>query len=619
MPGLIGYSKYHSMKDDSLHLEEMANRLEPEARFQRNLFEEGKVGLGRVSLGILNPAIQPLWNRDHSRCIIMEGELYNQQKLKDELENNYDRNPLQTDSDAELALYMFETYGDDFAARLNGDFVLAIWDHPQRKLLITNDRLGLYPLYYAHAGNKLSFASGVRALLADPQLSHAIDKIAFAQFLTFDHVLDDRTYLEAVKLLPQASVLTYMDGRLKIHPYWKLHYLDLHELRDEKEDIDQLNHLLQQAVRRRISDDPTKGLLLSGGLDSRVILAEMAEALNPKQIHTFSWGIPGCDDCRAAKELAAIAGSNYHFYELKPDWLIEKANEAVARTDGLGNIANLHALAAAGQEAAIAPILFKGFLGDAMFGYAAHRRLWGNYDEQTSYLIHQQTHRGNGVIYFDSSDYPALFTDDFNKEVGDAVFESYRAGMKRSNASQLAIQRLYFDLTQRVPRMTLNGVEVVRGYAAVRLPFADNDLVDFSLVIPPGYLHERYIAYLAFTSKYHRFAKVPNPSTGLPMVSCARDTLLRARKDLRWQIRTLGLEKLLAPEARPYKDYGAWFRHELRHWVESTLLNPHSLERGIFYPDTIRQKVAEHMAGKDYAVQLGGLLTLELWQQQFLD
>jgi len=619
MPGLIGYLKYHALKDDPLRLEEMANRLEPEARFQRHLFEEGEIGLGRVSLGILNPAIQPLWNRDHSRCIIMEGELYNSQQLKDESGKSGDRGPLQASGDAELALFMYETFGDDFAARLNGDFVLAIWDRPQRKLLITNDRLGLYPLYYADTGNKLSFASGVRALLADPQLSRAIDKIAFAEFLTFDHVLDDRTHLEAVKLLPQASVLTYMDGRLAIHPYWKLQYPDLHELRDEQADMDQLNHLLQQAVRRRLSGNSAKGLLLSGGLDSRVILAEMSEALPPKQCHTFSWGIPGCDDCRAAKELAAIARSDHHFYELKQDWLIEKASEAVARSDGLGNIANLHALAAADQEAAIAPVLFKGFLGDAMFGYAAHRRFWGNYDEQTSYNIHMRTHRGHGVIFFNSSDYHSLFTEDFNKGIGNAVEESYRAGMKRSNASQLAIQRLYFDFTQRVPRMTLNGVEVVRGYAAVRLPFADNDLVDFSLVIPPGYLHERYIAYLAFTSKYHQFAKVPNPSTGLPMVNCARDILLRAGKDLRWRLRPMGLDKLLGPESRPYKDYGAWFRNRLRAWVESTLLNPRSLERGIFQPDTIRQKVAEHMAGADYAVQLGGLLTLELWQQQFLD
>jgi len=619
MPGLIGFLKYRDRKDDPLSLEAMAHRLEPEGRFQRQLFEEGEIGLGRLSLGILNPATQPLWNRDHSRCIIMEGELYNQQELKDELARNGDQGQFRTDSDAELALAMYETFGENFAVRLNGDFVLAIWNRPQRKLLITNDRLGLYPLYYADSGNKLTFASGVRALLADPQLSREIDQIAFAEFLTFDHVLDDRTHLQAVKLLPQASVLTCVDGHFAIHPYWNLKYPDLHELRDEQADIDQLNHLLQQAVRRRMGGSFPKGLLLSGGLDSRVILAGMAETAPPKQFHTFSWGIPGCDDCRAAKELAAIAGSQHHFYELKQDWLIEKANEAVMRTDGLGNIANLHAIAAANQEAAIAPILFKGFLGDAMFGYAAHRRFWGNYDEKTSFNIHLRTHRGHGVIFFDPSDYPSLFTDDFNRQVGDSVFESYRAGMKRSNTSQLALQRLYFDFNQRVPRMTLNGVEVVRGYGAVRLPFADNDLVDFSLVIPPGYLHERYIAYLAFISKYHQLAKVPNPSTGLPMVSCVRDTWLRARKDLRWHLRPFGLDKLLGPEARPYKDYGAWFRNRLRNWVEATLLNPRALERGIFQPDAIRQKVAEHMAGKDYAVQLGSLLTLELWQQQFLD
>jgi asparagine synthase (glutamine-hydrolysing) len=617
MPGLIGYVNRKSKEHAALSLEAMGRLLEPEQRFSRDLYEESPVGLGRISLEILNPGEQPLWNEDRSLGIVMDGEFYDRQQLKKDLLARGNR--IQTDSDAELALCLYQAHGDEFVAGLKGAFVLVIWDRGERKLLVANDRLGLYPLYYAQTSSGLIFAAGVRALLADSSLSLALDKTAIAEFLTFDHVLDDRTLLESVKLLPQASLMVYKDDQLCIRPYWDLQYAEFHEVRDEDADVDRLNFLLQQAVQRQVQGDRPKGLLLSGGLDSRVILALLAENISPGQLHTFTWGIPGCDDARAARELASISGTRHHFLELNSGWLADKANEAVRLTDGLGNIVNLHAFANVEEEARFAQVLFKGFLGDAMFGFAVNRYFWANYNEDNLYKVHKAAHHYHGVITFDAIDHISLFTNDFQHAVGDSVFESYRAGMKRSNASQSATQRLFFDLTQRVPRMTINGVEVVRSHAAVRLPFADYDVLDFSLQIPPGYLFNRHIAYRAFTEKYPQLAKVPNPSTGLPMISCARDILLRAKKDFQWHLRSRGLDKLAGPEKRPYKDYNTWFRTVLRNWVEGTLLDPHTLQRGLFQPDYVRQQVAGHMAGDNRAVRLGGLLSLELWLRQFVD
>lgn len=617
MPGLIGYITHNPKPNAKLTLKAMADLLQPEPRFARELYEDAPLGLGRISLGILNPQPQPVWNEDRTLAIILDGEFYNSSELKREAEGaGYATGNL---GDAQTALCLYQNLGENFANILNGAFVLAIWDSLQHKLLIVNDRLGLYPLYYAQTAQGLVFASGVRALLADPTLPRCPDRIGIAQFLTFDHLLDDRTLLDAVKLLPQASLLTFQDERLQIRPYWKLQYPNQHELREIDQDVQRLNHLLEQAVRRQTRDDLSKGLLLSGGLDSRMLLAELAETLPAGQLDTFTWGIPGCDDCRAATELAAIAKTRHHFYELRPEWLANKAEEAVRLTDGLGNVINLHALAAAPQEGAISKVLFKGFLGDAMFGFAVNRRFWADYDDQNAFRTHVLSHHDHGVITFDQPEHAALFTPDFQTAVGDAVFESYRAGMKRSGASQLATQRLYFDLTQRVPRMTINGVEVVRAYAAARLPFADYDLLDFSCQIPPGYTFERYIAYRAFTEKFARYAKVPNPTTGLPMISCARDVLLRGRNNLRWHLQARNLDKLIGPERRPYKDYNGWFRRELRGWVESLLLDSHSLDRGFFQPEYIRQVVSEQMAGKDLATHLGALLSLELWLRQYLD
>ncbi|OGO36006.1 MAG: hypothetical protein A2W35_14945 [Chloroflexi bacterium RBG_16_57_11] len=600
----------------------MGNALESDARFKQHLFEGVGFGLGRVSLDILNPQPQPIWSHDQSRCAVMEGELYDQQGLRWELEQRGVQ--FQAESDAELALHLYEAYGEDFAEKLNGVFAIAIWDGDERKMVVVNDRLSNQPVYYALTRNGLIFGSGVRALLTDPALSCQTDRLAIAQFLTFDHVLDDRTFLEEVKLLPQASLLTFRQttgdaGRVSIRRYWELKYADAYPLRSETDYVEELKQLTRQAVARRVSGEMPLGILLSGGLDSRVLLGELADLVPGDRLHTFTWGIPGCDDSRSAKELAKVAHAQHHFFELKPDWLLEKAEEAVRITDGMGNVTNLHALAAAQEESQLARVVFKGFVGDAMMGYALVKRFWGDYDEETWFRAHLKTHTELGLITFNAQEQTRLFTDEFQRQIGDSVFEGYRMGLKRFGSREMAMQRLYFDMTQRVPRMTLHGVEVMRSYAPVRLPFCDNDLYDFTLRVPPGYLFERRLIARAFSEAHPALAKVPIAGSGMPMIACSREITARAWKLAQWHLRNHGLSRLAGPYARPYKDYNLWFRTLLRPWVEETLLNPTALGRGYFNPDYLRKLVGAHMAGAEHAVRLGAFLSLELWHKQFID
>jgi asparagine synthase (glutamine-hydrolysing) len=247
------------------------------------------------------------------------------------------------------------------------------------------------------------------------------------------------------------------------------------------------------------------------------------------------------------------------------------------------------------------------------------KRFWGDYDEETWFKAHLQTHTEHGVIAFNAQEQQRLFAEEFQRHIGDGVFESYRAGMKRAGSHQMAVQRLYFDMTQRVPRMTLNGVEVMRSFAPVRLPFCDNDLYDFTTRVPPGYLFERRLSARAFSEAHPDLAKVPIAGDGLPMIACSREIMARAWKLAQWHLRNRGLHRLAGPYARPYKDYNLWFRTILRPWVEETLLSPQALGRGYFNPDYLRNLVSEHMAGANHAVRLGAFLSLELWHRQFID
>ena len=303
---------------------------------------------------------------------------------------------------SELILKLYQAFGTGFAIKVNGAFIAAIWDQISGQMVLVNDRLGLYPLYYAQVPSGLIFASGVRALLADPSLPRSVDRVAMAQFLTFDHVLGQRTLLEAVQLLPQATFLFFQEGRLiRQDQYWRPQHPLTYEFGTEDDWREALHESLRKAVQRQALGNLPTGLLLSGGLDSRYLAALLVNQ-QETPLRTFTWGTPGCDDVRYAAELAKILKTQHFFFELKPDWLQHRAAEAVCLTDGLGNVVNLHALATLEQEAQHAKVAYKGFLGDAMMGYAQRPQFWADYDDATRYRAHFQAHEDQGVHYFSS-------------------------------------------------------------------------------------------------------------------------------------------------------------------------------------------------------------------------
>jgi asparagine synthase (glutamine-hydrolysing) len=591
----------------------MARALEPEDRFRRALYHEAGMGLGRVGLDFSGSGAEVVWNDDRTLALVMEGELYNAEALERTV--MVDRSPAR--SHAELMLRLYERCGTTCLGRVNGAFVVAVWDSRQKQLVVFNDRLGLHPLYYALDSGGVLFGSGVRALLAEPALKRSVDLVAINQFLIHDHALGDRTFLESVRLLPQASVLTYRDGASTIRPYWQLRYPEYYEPRPEQAYVEGFQHHLREAVRRQREDTRPAAMLLSGGLDSRLLLGLLCED-GPK-VQTFTFGVPRCDDALVAEEVARACGTRHRFFELKSDWLIDIAEAAVRTTDGLGNIVNLHTMANIEAQSQYADVLYKGFLGDALFGFAVFRQMWGDYANGARYEIHRSVHRANGVLNYEPPEEAKLLTDAFVARAGDGAYQEYRDGMDRSGSRQLANQRLYFDLTQRVPRMTLNGVEVARTRAVVRLPFSDNDLIDFALTVPPGFLFERYLPKAALVAMFPELAGIPIASTGRPLRANARDLVAQVKTLLSWHLKKRGLGHLAPGERRPYKDYERWFRTVLRSWVEQILLDRRTLDRGYFRPDYVRALVDAHMHGDRHAVRLGALLTIELWHRQFVD
>jgi asparagine synthase (glutamine-hydrolysing) len=618
MTGLVGFVKDTTSENATELLNKMVHALESEQeRFHIDTFSSGCFGIGCLNHKFENPQNQIAWNQSKTVCLSFLGEIYNSKELMVELSSHGYNKPVQNTS--ELFLSLYEIFDETFVSKINGAFLVIIWDQQKKELKIINDRLGLYPIYYALVSDGLIYSTGVRSLLVDPKLDRSINFTSIAQFITFDHLLDHQTLLSSVQLMSQGSILTYTQSNINIRKYWDFKYPRFYKHRSLQDYIEELVDTLENAVRRQSPDGIPAGLLLSGGLDSRFLLALLTKINHSETLHTFTWGIPNCDDAKIAQELAKKTRTQHHFFELKPDYLLHKASEAVRLTDGMANIINLHALATLDEEAEYAQIIYKGFLGDAMMGFALQPAFWADYDEDTSEAVHLSIHNYQGVYYFDRNEQRKLFTDSFEKTVGNSVFETYREGMNRADHNQLAVQRLYFDYTQRVPRHTLNGVKVVRSRAQVRLPFADNDLVDFSLIVPPGYHYKRQLIRLAFINAFPYLAKTPVSDTGLPMVSCSRDLILRTKQLVKWHVNNRLGNKIHWPTRQPYKDYNNWFRTILRPWVEKLLLSNECLERGYFRPEYLQNLISDHMLGKDNTVKLGAMLSLELWHKENID
>jgi asparagine synthase (glutamine-hydrolysing) len=616
MPGLIGITGKVDRDCGARLLADMAQAVKHEEWYRVDLHSEHECSMGRLTLGLLNDTPQPAWNEDQTLCVIMEGELYDHADLKQTLLEQ--GHCFDVNNDAELLLHLYEELGEEFALQLNGSFIAALWDRRAKKLLIATDRMGSHPLYYAHYHGKFSFAPNVHGLLVDPDLPRTVDRVAIAQAFTFDHILDDRTWLTNVHLMPPASILVYQENNLVIRSYWTMKYAESYPLQSEEDYYEGFLHSLRRAVKRQTRSCLPAGMMLSGGLDSRMLAAVIRDGPLVEPLSTFTWGIPGCDDARYAKDVAREIGADYHFFELKPDYLLSHAVKGVRLTNG-SNCVHYHALASVSQATQFAKVIFKGVMGDAMMGTALTRHFWADYDSETKANVHFQTHYDRGVLLFTPQEQELLFTAPFQQQINGAVMDAYRAGMLASQSSQLADQRIYFDLRQRIPRMTWNGVELVRSQAVVRTPYSDNDVVEFALRLPPGFRFERYLVKRVLTEKYVELAQIPYTETGLPLRPCARDVLIRSQRLLAWHLNRYGLRATPDIPKRPYANYALWFRTTLREWVRDILLHKRALDRGYFNPAQVQRLFAEQMAGADHTVKLGALLSLELWHRQFLD
>ncbi len=360
---------------DFLH---QGDKYEPDVRRMNNalshrgpdadgVFIQGSACLGHRRLSIIDTSAsgnQPFTDVSGRFTVVYNGELYNYLELKKEL--NY---PFQTETDTEVLLAAFIRWGANCVHFLRGMFAFAIWDSEKQSLFIARDRMGIKPLYYAHIGSKLIYASEIRAILSSGQVEAKTDKSTVFEFLRFQTVFAPRTMITGVQMLEPGCYLTFDNTGLRINRWWDAEKFIGKNQGDKVETQGEVKRLLKNAVRERLMADVPFGAFLSGGIDSSVIVALMAET-SSHQVKTFSvvFDEKNFSEEKYSRMIAEKYQTDHEEILLTPETFLEKVPAAIDALDHpSGDGPNTYVISEATRKKGIKMAL-SGLGGDELFG-----------------------------------------------------------------------------------------------------------------------------------------------------------------------------------------------------------------------------------------------------------
>jgi len=342
-------------------------------------FEDAAAGLAHRRLSIIDlseAGRQPMEGRDGGRWITYNGELYNYRHLRAELQKL--GHTFRTETDTEVILAAWDQWGREALQRFDGMFAFGIWDTGTRTLTIARDHLGIKPLYYVHRNHLFAFASEAKGLFEIEGIDRAIDPDALTSALLFLWVPEPRTgYREVLKLEP-GCLAEYRDGRLDVQQYWDVPiglWRD-EPRRSEGDLVEELRDVLETTVREQLVADVPVGALLSGGLDSSIVVALMRRATTgPIQTYTIGFSAEDkrmeamSDDATYAARVAALFGTEHREIVARPD-INGLLDDVLWHLDDPvldGAAINTLLISRAAREAGT-PVLLNGMGGDELFG-----------------------------------------------------------------------------------------------------------------------------------------------------------------------------------------------------------------------------------------------------------
>ena len=315
MCGIAGIVATHALRpDDRGRVLRMRDVLAHRGPDGAGVFADDRAALGHRRLSIVDLAggAQPMANEDETIQVVFNGEIYNHADLRPQLEAAGHR--YHTRSDTETIVHAYEQWGDDCVQRFRGMFAFAIWDAPRRRLLLARDRLGVKPLYWAWAGDRLLFASEIKAILESGLIAARANEAVLPEVLATRATAGEETLFRGIHKLMPGHVLTMADGHVQQRRYWDVPSAPepAATAKGRADDAEAFRALLDESVRMRLMSDVPLGVFLSGGIDCSAIAGLMARRVGKLQTFSVAFEDRACNELEYAREVAASIGAEHH-------------------------------------------------------------------------------------------------------------------------------------------------------------------------------------------------------------------------------------------------------------------------------------------------------------------
>jgi asparagine synthase (glutamine-hydrolysing) len=604
---------------------------EPKRPVDNLINEKGfEVGLGHRRLSIIDLSIaahQPMCNEDGKIWIVFNGEIYNFQTIREQLEKK--GHFFKSKSDTEVILHAYEEWGAECVNRFRGMFAFAIWDSKLQRLFMARDRLGKKPLVYCNRNGWFAFASEIKALLQIPGVEKKVNRNAIHHYLTYQYVPSPDTIFEGIKKLRPAHYLLYdRDGNLRIERYWRLCFDSSHHTAFDMQELSgRIQKELEESVKLRLISDVPLGAFLSGGVDSSLIVGIMAR-LSRKPVKTFSVGFEEkeFDELIYAGLVSKYFGTEHHEFTVKPNAveilpkLVWHYNEPFADSSAIPT----YYVSKVTKD--FVKVVLTGDAGDENFaGYRRYLfsqwvaiftrlpqklrknlmppllRALSSFHVQEARLnrladfidmltAEQEKNYLEQIRVFNAKEKEDIYTREFREDLNDTDPINFLLDkFKEIETKDFLDKLLYLDINTYLPEDLLVKMDIatMANSLEARAPFLDHQFMEFVGGIPSQLklrrMNTKFILKVAFKDM-------------LP------ETIFKRRK--------MGFA---VPVSR-------WFRHELKDYVYDILLDPRTLNRGYFRREGVQRLLNDHIALRyDHSAKIWALLFLEMWFRVFID
>lgn len=573
MPGFVGIVGKHVANFQSGISEALTRTVYSPKSVSRDVYSNTQVILKQSVFNFLSSEPDAVQGKLHAWC---DGEIYSKSKL---FESG------QSFTSTILRHYAANTL-PEFLQRVNGIYLAIIYDEERQCVLVITDRYGLKPFYYCVADNSLMLAVELKCFPAFPSFRMEIRRDVVDCFLTLEHMMGTATWFNRVEVTKPATIYTYSiaEDTLKEMHYWSWGQIKPTRV-SLAEATEEIGRLLRQAIETRFNRDEKIGVGLSGGFDSRAILAGV---VNHKPV-TYTFGTENSADVRIARQVAERAGvRNIHMDMHIPRW-IQKRFNGVWKVDGMLNMYHMHYSHLMNEIPKFLDTNLSGFLGDGVLGQ--------------TYL------KKKGKLFLDKR---------VDKETAEHYYGKYFI-FSDPNDSFFDINKVdTYLIYNRGRRLTGLGMEEANKTIYQRLPFMDNELMDFSYSMPDS-LRVNNVAYhgalMALFPEFYR--DIPHATSGVP-INLTPDFMYQSA---RFFNRIMWIAKFKLGFATSFTDVYNWIKQPNAAKLIRTLLDP----KKALYPNFTEMNFLNayfepHLAGKgNFMKKTMSALTMEIWLQQIIN